>query len=135
MNSRFACTWWREQDSNLRPLGYEPNELPLLHPAMFRGAKLDKIVSLHKYFVLIFVNSQNYFFILAIYPAYIYPTIRILHLTSIQIIILDKRIILTMHIIQQALANRNYPGEHTPWIGIAIGLHHMIRYLENDPII
>ena len=23
-----------EQDSNLRPLGYEPNELPLLHPAM-----------------------------------------------------------------------------------------------------
>ena len=28
--------WWRGQDSNLRPLGYEPNELPLLHPAMFR---------------------------------------------------------------------------------------------------
>ncbi|AUG33785.1 50S ribosomal subunit protein L27 [Candidatus Hodgkinia cicadicola] len=22
----------REQDSNLRPLGYEPNEIPLLHP-------------------------------------------------------------------------------------------------------
>lgn len=26
--------WWRERDSNPRPLGYEPNELPLLHPAM-----------------------------------------------------------------------------------------------------
>ena len=26
--------WWRGQDSNLRPLGYEPNELPLLHPAI-----------------------------------------------------------------------------------------------------
>ena len=25
----------RGQDSNLRPLGYGPNELPLLHPAMF----------------------------------------------------------------------------------------------------
>ncbi len=34
--------WWREEDSNLRPLGYEPNELPLLHPAMcrFTGAKV-----------------------------------------------------------------------------------------------
>ena len=25
----------RRQDSNLRPLGYEPNELPLLHSAIF----------------------------------------------------------------------------------------------------
>ncbi len=25
----------RRQDSNLRPLGYEPNELPLLHSAMY----------------------------------------------------------------------------------------------------
>ncbi len=34
--------WWREEDSNLRPLGYEPNELPLLHPAMscFTSAKV-----------------------------------------------------------------------------------------------
>ncbi len=31
--------WWRGQDSNLRPLGYEPNELPLLHPAMFSWCK------------------------------------------------------------------------------------------------
>ena len=25
----------RRQDSNLRPLGYEPNELPLLHSAIY----------------------------------------------------------------------------------------------------
>ena len=29
-----CAAWWREEDSNLRPLGYEPNELPLLHPAI-----------------------------------------------------------------------------------------------------
>ena len=29
--------WLRRQDSNLRPLGYEPNELPLLHSAMIYG--------------------------------------------------------------------------------------------------
>jgi hypothetical protein len=28
------CTLWlRDQDSNLGPRGYEPRELPLLHPA------------------------------------------------------------------------------------------------------
>ena len=27
--------WLRGKDSNLRPLGYEPNELPLLYPAMY----------------------------------------------------------------------------------------------------
>ena len=32
---RCSLDWWRGQDSNLRPLGYEPNELPLLHPAVF----------------------------------------------------------------------------------------------------
>ncbi len=31
----YRSFWWRGQDSNLRPLGYEPNELPLLHPALF----------------------------------------------------------------------------------------------------
>lgn len=35
--------WWRGQDSNLRPLGYEPSELPLLYPAMFSWCKgMDK---------------------------------------------------------------------------------------------
>jgi hypothetical protein len=29
----FVAVGLRGQDSNLRPLGYEPNELPLLHPA------------------------------------------------------------------------------------------------------
>jgi hypothetical protein len=38
----------REKDSNLRPSGYEPDELPLLHPAMFiltlqRAAKKSSI--------------------------------------------------------------------------------------------
>ena len=31
--AKRASVRWRGQDSNLRPLGYEPNELPLLHPA------------------------------------------------------------------------------------------------------
>ena len=29
----IANSWLRGADSNRRPLGYEPNELPLLHPA------------------------------------------------------------------------------------------------------
>src|SRR3954453_3505951 len=29
----LCAVWWRGRDSNPRPLGYEPNELPLLHPA------------------------------------------------------------------------------------------------------
>ncbi len=36
----FRFAWLREPDSNRRPLGYEPNELPLLHPAMFVSAKV-----------------------------------------------------------------------------------------------
>ena len=31
-----GLVWWRGGDSNPRPLGYEPNELPLLHPASTR---------------------------------------------------------------------------------------------------
>ena len=30
-----AFIWLRELDSNQRPSGYEPDELPLLHPAIF----------------------------------------------------------------------------------------------------
>ncbi len=33
MGSFRFKTWWRERDSNPRPSGYEPDELPLLHPA------------------------------------------------------------------------------------------------------
>ena len=29
--------WLREEDSNFRPSGYEPDELPLLHPAIYRA--------------------------------------------------------------------------------------------------
>lgn len=29
----YAYAWLRDQDSNLGPRGYEPRELPLLHPA------------------------------------------------------------------------------------------------------
>jgi hypothetical protein len=32
--SCLHIAWWRGRDSNPRPLGYEPNELPLLHPAL-----------------------------------------------------------------------------------------------------
>ena len=31
----YDVRWLRGADSNRRPLGYEPNELPLLHPATF----------------------------------------------------------------------------------------------------
>jgi hypothetical protein len=29
----YNVNWLRDQDSNLGPRGYEPRELPLLHPA------------------------------------------------------------------------------------------------------
>ncbi len=31
--SGMTSNWLRGKDSNLRPSGYEPDELPLLHPA------------------------------------------------------------------------------------------------------
>ena len=31
--SEMTSNWLRGKDSNLRPSGYEPDELPLLHPA------------------------------------------------------------------------------------------------------
>ena len=35
-------TWflWREEESNLRPSGYEPDELPLLYPAISKNVFL-----------------------------------------------------------------------------------------------
>ena len=45
----LSLDWWREEDSNLRPLGYEPNELPLLHPAIC-VAKVLLISTFTKYF-------------------------------------------------------------------------------------
>ena len=35
----------RGKDLNLRPLGYEPNELPLLHPAIFNYKPEPSIVN------------------------------------------------------------------------------------------
>lgn len=38
----------RRQDSNLQPLGNEPNELPLLYTAMYHGAKVATFVRSRK---------------------------------------------------------------------------------------
>jgi hypothetical protein len=35
--------WWRERDSNPRPSGYEPDELPLLHPASQLDNQIEKL--------------------------------------------------------------------------------------------
>ncbi len=37
--------WLREQDSNLRPRGYEPRELPLLHPATLVMRQTERFFS------------------------------------------------------------------------------------------
>ena len=41
----------RRPDSNERPLGYEPNELPLLHSAMFWTAKVMQFFIIPNFFV------------------------------------------------------------------------------------
>ena len=42
---RFEAARLRGKDLNLRPLGYEPNELPLLHPAIFNYKPEPSIVN------------------------------------------------------------------------------------------
>ena len=57
--------WLRRPDSNRRPLGYEPNELPLLHSAisfcnhcfLITGAKVENIFYSVKYFTYFFFSS------------------------------------------------------------------------------
>ena len=47
----------RRSDSNERPLGYEPNELPLLHSAIFCGCKSTILIGTCKYFSVIFKTN------------------------------------------------------------------------------
>ena len=50
--------WLRELDSNQRPSGYEPDELPLLHPAIFITVLTTLyIISQHFLFVKSFLKS------------------------------------------------------------------------------
>ncbi len=49
----------RRLDSNERPLGYEPNELPLLHSAIFCGCKSTKFIETDKYYYVIFFADEN----------------------------------------------------------------------------
>ncbi len=44
----------RRLDSNERPLGYEPNELPLLHSAIFCGCKSTTFIEFCKCIEVIF---------------------------------------------------------------------------------
>ena len=50
----------RRPDSNERPLGYEPNELPLLHSAIFCGCKSTNFIVTSKCFYVIFKTNQVY---------------------------------------------------------------------------
>ena len=51
--------WLRGEDSNLRPLGYEPNELPTALPRDI-GFVLYNIIILH--YLKIYVNSMTNFY-------------------------------------------------------------------------
>ena len=48
--------WLRELDSNQRPSGYEPDELPLLHPAIFIYCLNDLV-----YYITAFEVCQEFF--------------------------------------------------------------------------
>ena len=56
LTAAFVFFQLRGKDLNLRPLGYEPNELPLLHPAVLLqyiglgdGASMDIVTLLRAY--------------------------------------------------------------------------------------
>ena len=48
----------RGSDSNRRPLGYEPNELPLLHPAIYSIPNNEKFkIAGTKVYILFVINK------------------------------------------------------------------------------
>ncbi len=44
----FSLSEWRRLDSNQRPPGYEPGELPLLHSAMFSECKGTAFIDIYQ---------------------------------------------------------------------------------------